>query len=243
MGSVYGAGPHPGSCGHAPGAAPGPGYGPPPGGTAYCGFAPAGGEACDVFVEVSPEIQPGFNRGPNGTFIMDLPPIKVKLCTTCTPPPPADPGLTPFKPYEEFYVHLPEVTRVVFDPATGMPPGATAAATTRKRGAVLEVPQRVTLNAQIKSNSPYGSLVLEDLQVTNTYKQKIGETTLNYRLQVEGQLSVNRGGGNGGSNRLEVDLNFHFSCVLGMGVMPLGPAGPPGPSLHGGHMPHGSYGM
>lgn len=207
-------------------------------GAAYGGFAPAGGEVCDVFVEVSPEIQPGFNRGPNGTFIMDLPPIRVKLSTNCTPPPPGDPGLSPFKPYEEFYVQFPEVTRVVFDPATGMPPNATAMAHTRKRGAVLEVPPRVTLNAQIKANSPYGSLVLEDLQVTGNYKQKIGETTLNYRLQVEGQLSVNQGGGNNGSNRLEVDLSFSFSCVLGMGVMPSGPPPPGGPL----GPPSGTYG-
>ncbi|CAE8598309.1 unnamed protein product [Polarella glacialis] len=183
----------------------------------HAGFsAPA--RSADVFVEVSPEMQPNFARGPNGVFVMDLPPIRVRLATNCVPPLPAEQGLAPFKPYEEFFVEMPEVSRVIFDPARGMPPNFTVTAQARKRGAVLEAPSNITMNAQLKANSPYGSLLLEDLQVANGMKQKIGESRLDYRLQVEGQLSVNPGAGNFGANRLEVDLLLSFTCSLQTGV-------------------------
>lgn len=173
---------------------------------------------------------------------MDVPPIMVRLSTNCTPAPPLEPGLSPFKPFEEFMVTLPNVQRVIFDGTTGMPISGSGMSQTTKRGAVLEVPPRVTLNAQIKTNSPYGSLVLEDFMMTNGYKQKIGETALNYRLEVQGQLSVNKGGGNRGANRLEVDLSFSFTCSLGRG--PAAEMGGqqcygPGPGLG----PYGSYGQ
>lgn len=200
--------------------------GPPGYGCGPCGVQ-IGGQVAEVFVDVSPLIQPTMNRGPDGCLVMDLPPIRVQLSTTCTLPLPAEAGLAPFKPFEEFFVTLPEVSRVVFDPARGMPPNATATAQTRKRGAVLEAPSSVTIQAKLKANSPFGSLVLEESQVMNGMKQKIGETTLNYRLQVDGQLVVNRGAGNYGSNRLEVDLSFSFTCSVN-NFTPMGPMGPMG---------------
>lgn len=202
--------------------------GPPPA-PAYAGYAPPVPEMCEIFVDVVPELTPQFSRGPDGTFILELQPFRVRLTTTCTPPLPSEPGLSPYKPYEEFAVHLPEMARVVFDPANGIPANASAVATVRKRGAVLEAPTRVSLSAQIKSNSPYGSLVLEDLQLSNGFKQKVGENTLTYRLQVDAQLSVNKGGGNNNANRLEVDLNFTFSCRLVAGSASLAPQGVPAP--------------
>lgn len=171
-------------------------------------------ETLEVFVDVSPEVQPNFNRGPNNTFVMSLPQIKVMLSTSCQPTPPMEPGLVPFKPYEEFFVAMPELQNVVFDPVRRTPPNATATSVVQKRGAILEVPARVALNAQLKSNSPYGTLVLEDLHVVNGFKQKVGETTLAYQLNVQGTLSVNKGGGNCGSDRLEVDLTFSWTCTL-----------------------------
>merc|ERR1719330_409365 len=140
---------------------------------------------CEVFVEVSPELQPNFSRAPN----------------------------------------------------------ATASAQTMKRGAILEVPQSVGLNAQLKANSPHGSMVLEDLQFVNGYQQKVGENTLNYRLQVDGQLSMNRNGVAPGSHRLEVDLTFLFTCqlVLGGGMPdPMGGFSPMGGCGGGGMMGAGS---
>lgn len=175
------------------------------------------GMECEVFVEVTPEVVPNFNRGQNGTFYLEVPPITVRLATQCNPPPPMAPGMVPFKPYEEFPLHFPELQFVEFNPQTRQPPNATACARSTKRGAVLEVPRQVGLNAQLKANSPHGQLILEDLQVQNGYKQKIGENVMNYKLQVEGELSMNPNGGNSGAHRLEVNLNFTFWAQLQSG--------------------------
>jgi len=207
----YQSGPLPGP-GYYGGPQPGPGYGAP-------------GETLDVFVDVSPEIQPTFNRAEPGRYVLDVPPIRVRLMTSCNPPPPQEPGLSPFKPHEEFMVTLPGIQRIFFDGNTGVPISP-ANSQVHKRGAILEVPPRVTLNAQIRSNSPFGSLILEDLVVQGEYRQKLGETVLNYKLQVDGQMSVNKGGGNRGANRLEVDLDFSFTCSLG--GSPIGAGGPGG---------------
>jgi len=184
-------------------------------------------------VNVTPEVQPTFDRGPNGTFLVGLPPIKVMLQTTCTPPPPNTPGLEPFKPFEEFYVTLPEVQRVVFDPYNRTPPNATATARTHKRGAVIELPPSIGCNAQLKADSPYGTLCLEDYQVVGDYKQKVGETVLNYKLQVDAQLAMDNGAGNMGANRLRIDLDFFYTATLSMGSQGPPPQGPP-PSQYGG---------
>mmetsp|Transcript_3500 Transcript_3500/g.9743 ORF Transcript_3500/g.9743 Transcript_3500/m.9743 type:complete len:228 (+) Transcript_3500:41-724(+) len=171
----------------------------------------------DVFVEVMPQVAPNFNRGPNGTFVMDLPPIAVRLQTSCTPGLPQVPGLVPFKPCEEFYVLLPELQRVIFDPNTGNPPGGMVQTQVQKSGAVLEAPPNVTLNAQCKANSPFGSLILEDIQTCNGHSQKIGETSLDYRLQVDAHMNMNHGAGNMGSNRLEVLFCFTFQAQVRLG--------------------------
>lgn len=185
-----------------------------PGGYMVQQQVPLQAESCDVFLEVLPEIVPGFDRGPNGTFVMEVPPVRVRLQTTCSPQLPVDPGLMPYKPYEEFYVTLPEVQRICFNPHGG---GTQAVCQTQKSGALLEAPRRVTLNCQCKANSPYGSLILEDIQTVNGYSQKIGENALHYRLQVDAEMAVNRGGGNAGSNRLEVLLSFSFTAQLSLG--------------------------
>jgi hypothetical protein len=199
---------------------------------------------CEAFVDVLPDIKPNFNRAPNGHFVMGLPPIRITLQTQCNPPYPSEPGLTPFKPHEEFYIHFPEVQQVVFD-GTG---GGNVEAHCTKSGAVLECAPYVQLDASVKANSPYGSLILEDIQTTNGFQQKVGETTLNYRLQVEAQVRMNNGAGNYGANRLEVWLQFNFQaqCVPGGGGAMMGPGdqGMPGGMPGGGQppQPDGSYG-
>eukprot|EP00435_Cladocopium_sp_Y103_P010422 s1062_g2.t1 len=243
-GPSMGPGPGMAPCGPAMGCGPmgGPGMGPggmppmqpgmgqgmpggcpsgPPQYTQGCGgagFAMPGmqGPTIETFVEVSPEIQPAFRREQDGTYSMQVPRIRVRLTTNCSPPPPAEPGLAPFKPYEEFWVDMPEVSWVVFNPWAGTPPGGTISAQAKKRGAVLEVSPQVTLNAKLKANSPYGTLVVEDYQVDGRtgMQQKVGETPLTYQLKVEGALSVNKGAGNMGSNRLEVDLSFYFTASM-----------------------------
>jgi len=171
----------------------------------------------DVFVEVTPVLEPNFNRGPNGTFILQVPAFVVNITTSCNPPPPMAPGLTPHKPNEQFTVQFPDLGQVVYNPAMRQPPNATATSFTTKRGAVLEVPAQVGLNAQLKANSPHGALVLEDLQMCGGMQQKVGENTLHWKLAVEGQLSMSQGTGNSGSHRLEVDLKFHFTGQLSSG--------------------------
>jgi hypothetical protein len=188
-------------------------------------------------VEATPEIQPNFQRGGNGTFEMYVQGVRVRLATSCNPPPQPFPGLSPFKPFEEFMVQLPEVQRVVFDPRANSPPNGRAWCNATKRGAVIELPPHITMNAKLKTDSPYGSLILEDMSIQGDYKQKVGETVLNYRLQVDGQLSVGHGAGNNGANRLEVELNFVFDCYLG-GPPVAQPSGPP-QSSYGGPPPMG----
>lgn len=171
----------------------------------------------DVFVEASPEIQPTISREQDGTLALRVPPLKVSLSTSCMPALPQVPGLQPFKPYEEFWIEMPELSHVVFSPWQGIPPGGTITAQARKRGAVLEVPGHLSLNANLKANSPFGTLLIQDVQVSPSQgtQQKIGETAVNYQLKVEGALSVSKGTGNSGSDRLQVDLAFQFSASMG----------------------------
>eukprot|EP00439_Symbiodinium_sp_Y106_P073970 s1155_g14.t1 len=178
------------------------------------------GPTIEAFVEVSPEVEPLFRKEQDGTFSMQVPRIRVRLSTTCTPQPVPEPGLSPFRPYEEFFVDMPELAWVVFNPWTGTPPGGTITAQARKRGAVLEVSQQTTLHGKLKANSPYGTLVVEDRQVSAStgMSQTLQEALLNYQLKVEGTLSVNKGAGNCGSNRLEVDLAFYFTGSVKSGL-------------------------
>jgi len=162
-------------------------------------------ENMDIFVEVAPQVQPSLQRGANGTFEMYVPGVTVKLLTNCNPMPQQYPYLPSFKPFEEFNVALPEVQRVIFDPQANMPPNGRVWCQVHKRGAVIELPPHITMNAKLKTDSPFGSFILQDM----------GETVLNYRLQVDGRLALGKGNGNMGANRLEVELNFIFDCYIG----------------------------
>jgi hypothetical protein len=121
---------------------------------------------------------------------------------------------------------LPEVQHVIFDPRANTPPNGRCWTQAYKQGAVLEVPPQITMNAKLKTDSPFGSLILEDISMQGHHRSKVGETVLNYRLQVDGHLSVGQGTGSCGANRLQVELNFVFDCYLG---------GPPVASQPGGH--------
>lgn len=173
----------------------------------------------EILVEAAPEIQPTFQRGYNGTFELYVPGIRVKLSTRCNPHPQQYPDLAAFRPYEEFVVALPEVQRVIFDPRANMPPNGRAWCRAQKRGAVIELPEHIKMNAKLKTDSPFGSLILEDISTHGGYSQKTGETTLNYRLQVDGQVFVSPTGGFTSANRLMVELNFTFDCYIGGAAM------------------------
>merc|ERR1719210_2340560 len=163
---------------------------------------------CECCVDMLPEVNPIFNRNHNGTFTMELGPIRCKLTTTCMPPPPAMPGLEPFKPYEEFWVEFPELGHVVFDPNSNTPPNGIATAQRERCGAVLEVPRGIRISASVKSASPYGAVILERKEMRHGSEQKYAEATLNYQLSVKGYPRINSAGGNCGYDRLEIDFYF-----------------------------------
>jgi len=222
------------------GGGPGPGMGPPPanfssgpmgcgnqgcGGPGGCGGCSFGAQAnqqqtvpLTVNVEVEPEVTPNFQKGYNlDTFLLEVPAVIVRIKTSCQPQPPMMPGMTPFKPYEEFPVQLPAVMRVEFNPRMNQPQEGRIWTQVQKRGAVMEFPTQCSVDAKLKTNSPYGSLILEDVTRApmSGFSQKIADNVLNWRLQVNGQLSVAKGTGNMGANRLEVELNFLFDCYMG----------------------------
>eukprot|EP00929_Paragymnodinium_shiwhaense_P006441 TRINITY_DN10986_c0_g1_i1.p1 TRINITY_DN10986_c0_g1~~TRINITY_DN10986_c0_g1_i1.p1 ORF type:complete len:356 (-),score=41.92 TRINITY_DN10986_c0_g1_i1:192-1259(-) len=217
----YGGGPPPSGCGWGgPGGCPGSQCGGPPQSGMGMQWGPPGqqqqqGQSLAVHVEVVPDVHPTFGKGPGETFLMEVPPIMVRLSTSCQPPPQLQPGMTPMKPYEEFPVQLPEVSRVVFDPRSNRPPDGRCWTQVHKHGAVMEFPASATVDAKLKTNSPYGSLILEDVAMNQMMRQKVGENVLNWRMQVSGQLTVTKGTGNMGSNRLEVDLTFLYDCYMG----------------------------
>merc|ERR1719247_3142332 len=131
-----------------------------------------------------------------------VPACKINISTSTQPQLPPQFGGA-FKPYEEMWITFDEVAQVVFDPQRG-PPNGQVWCQRNKRGAVIELPREFSMNANLKTDSPYGNVVLEDLQVApNGAKQKVGESTLSYRLQTDGAMSVNP---SGGGNRLEVEL-------------------------------------
>jgi len=135
-----------------------------------------------------------------------VPAVKVKLSTRCKPTPQHYQGLAPLKPYEEFMVDLPTVRRIVFDPQANWPPNGQAWCHAHKRGAVIELPPHIAMDAKIKTDSPYGSCILQG---------DYGDAVLNYRLKAEGHLTVSENSGRLGSNRLNVELNFTYDCYMG----------------------------
>jgi hypothetical protein len=152
----------------------------------------------DLFVEVSPEIKPAFHELRNGVFEMLVPGAWIRVATNCIQ------NVSGVYPHHEFNLALSEVQRVIFDPWANMPPNARAWCQAHKVVLVLEMPSQVAMNTKLKTNSPYGSLV-----VTGS------STVLNYRLQVDGQLAACRNASNMGANRLELELDFTFDCYIG----------------------------
>jgi hypothetical protein len=152
----------------------------------------------DIFIEVSPQIKPSFREMHNGTFEMLVPGSWIKVATHCSQ------DIGGYRPCEEFSLALPEVQRVIFDPWANLPPNGRAWCQARKLGLVLDLPSHVTANTKLKTDSPFGSLIVEG-----------SSTVLNYRLQVDGQLGLYRNAGNMGAHRLELELDFTFDCYVG----------------------------
>merc|ERR1711948_186983 len=98
--------------------------------------------------------------------------------------------MTPHKPYEEFAVQFPDLRHVVFNPATNSPPGLRLCCQTQQTGAVLELSKQCPLSAKLKTDSPFGSLILEEVIIQGNSQQKSAEHVLNWRMQVDGELKT-----------------------------------------------------
>jgi hypothetical protein len=152
----------------------------------------------DVFVEVSAVVRPSFHQLLNGTFEMRAPGALIKLASRCS----QDVG--GFRPFEDFNIALPEVQQVIFDPWANLPPGGRVWCQARKVATVIELPTNINMNAKLKVDSPFGSLVAGG-----------SSTILNYRLQIDGQLALRRNSGHVGASHVEVELDFTFDCYVG----------------------------
>jgi len=174
------------------------------------------GQVIQSWTEVTAQLQPSFSRALDGSLCFNLPPVIVTLQTSCNPMPPSLTGYEPFKPFEQIEVQLPEVAHVVFQPAMNMPPGGTVSAQAHKSGDNLELPPTMTLDAKLKTNSAFGSLVVDDVDAQTG--QRVGHTMISYRLQIDGNMRTHRGGARLDSNRLHADLHFTFQCWLDQGA-------------------------
>lgn len=174
----------------------------------------------DVVVEVSPRMQPSFRRGPENTFVFELGLLKVLVSAFCKHGQPQDRevGDPDISSENEIVLNMPEVQQVVFDPANEQPPEGTASGSVTTRGTILQLPQAHSLAAKIKLRSLSGSLVLEDQRVSNTgQRQKVGENTLHYKLQVDGHLPISKEGADEGMHCLGVSLQLGFTCIFEVG--------------------------
>jgi hypothetical protein len=76
---------------------------------------------------------------------------------------------------------------------------------------VLEVPDDSNLQARISTNSPSGSITLEDVRHIGNYKDIVSEMTLNYELRTHGKIDIST---HDGIHELRVEFDFYFRCWL-----------------------------
>jgi hypothetical protein len=84
-------------------------------------------------------------------------------------------------------------------------------AAARKHVVVMEVPADCDFNAKIRTNSPSGSLILEDVRYTGRQREVVSEVALNYELRANAEVSISQ---IGSRHQLSVDFNFEFRCWL-----------------------------
>jgi len=111
----------------------------------------------NITVEMKVEVEPAVSPGPDGTIVVELPTIKVKLETTVSPP--MSSKASPFKPTQEFVVKVPDFAKVAFDPAKKVARFETVVEQTAD---VLEIPGDMQVSVASKSLSPWGSVTLND---------------------------------------------------------------------------------
>eukprot|EP00747_Dinoflagellata_sp_TGD_P215403 gnl/TRDRNA2_/TRDRNA2_88102_c0_seq3.p1 gnl/TRDRNA2_/TRDRNA2_88102_c0~~gnl/TRDRNA2_/TRDRNA2_88102_c0_seq3.p1 ORF type:complete len:323 (-),score=84.49 gnl/TRDRNA2_/TRDRNA2_88102_c0_seq3:11-979(-) len=112
----------------------------------------------DVSVDISCQLNPSFDYGENGTFVMKLQGFTVRLETVVTPALPDVDGLMPFQPLQELYMEAPdELKRVVFDPSSATPAGGQVDAVVQREASILEMPTEIDAKVACRSLSPWGS--------------------------------------------------------------------------------------
>lgn len=170
----------------------------------------------DACIQTQCDAKPTFRRGVGGTFIMELAGVFVKMTTTCDPHPSFS-GAVFFRPVEDFFVELPEVRQVVFDPCEEIPHRLSMTAGACKCVTLLEVPDHDDLKATIRTNTPSGSLVLEDVSYIGNSREVVAEVALNFDLKANSKISIIK---DSGIHRLNVEFDFQFQCWLDGSALP-----------------------
>merc|ERR550532_2355908 len=113
-------------------------------------------------------VTPALRSPPDGSVILDLPPSRVKVSTNCSGSlPPTHPSFVPFKPYDEFDVVFPDLPHVVFPFGSPCAQGGRSSANTHRQLPIMDIPLGYTVESQLKTESPKGSLVIENVQVAS----------------------------------------------------------------------------
>jgi hypothetical protein len=165
-------------------------------------------ETYNVNVEAMCEAKPNFQRLGDGAFLMQLSGIDVHMKATCDPYPSTGAF---FRPQTEFFEICPELQHVVFEPLAQTPGELSRVGRTRKCITILEVPAESDLNAKIRTNSPTGSITLEDVRHIGSCRDIVSAMTLNYDLRANGQILIST---HASAHVLRVEFDFEFRCWL-----------------------------
>jgi len=132
-----------------------------------------------VIVSVTGELQPSFNYGEDDIMVMEFSGINLKLETAVEPAMPS--RAKPYDAEQELFITIPEVSKIVFDPAACTPPGGRIQALARENLKVLDIPPSIDAKVQSRTMAPWGyhTLRLGDL-----------ETRLEYEVQITVKFSL-----------------------------------------------------
>mmetsp|Transcript_55739 Transcript_55739/g.104889 ORF Transcript_55739/g.104889 Transcript_55739/m.104889 type:complete len:425 (+) Transcript_55739:88-1362(+) len=173
------------------------------------------GKPCDVNVDVFLKASPSFERGADGTYIMDLPGLDVNVTTSCNPAPKFLDGITFYRPQLDLLVQLPGMQRVVFDPRCQSPASLCKRAAVPNHLMVLELPREHSLDVKLNTDAPRGRLTIEDVQMVGNRRQVFSDAILNYEVIANGRLSLQH---DGRYAQVHIDFDFEFRCWLGGSV-------------------------
>jgi len=168
-----------------------------------------------IGIEMMGVIAPALRSSPDGSVILDLPPSKVKVLTNFSGPlPPSHATFAPLKPHDEFDVVFPELPHVVFPPGSPCAQGGRSGASTHRQLTIMDLPMGYMAESQLKTESPKGSLVVENVQVGSGWQRSLGQMVVSYKLQLDGQLHTGPSPAGMGASRLWADVHITFNCWL-----------------------------